>query len=451
MEWRDSIVHPTAFRNAVQQDVVEFVEAVLASARKVELEAVDPVRFIGFNAAVDLESPFITQVERLFGFVEETRMQCLRCGAVGSVLAVQRTLRVSAPFVMTVKQGRVFKVSGLCRAYGQLDGDPVWKLCGVGGCSGANRRHRRQCRVASLPNVLLIQVKRFRRDGTKSHVRVSPDLVLHLGGHEEGLELSGVVYHSGATLRIGHYVAVNVDANGRFWLYDDGEAVPLDVSVEEYRTHEVYLLVYTRVRGFWRYGSAVEGEAVVEEADGGLADGDQDLESVASCVDGVERGFAEEVGLESPPVRSPPCKKSRGAADVDMPDVPSVEGFPGQSGDQVVGCAEGDVGMLGSAVGGQPSRSLRRTMSCSWSHETLASRISVDVGKSADAMQKVVEELAEEVAAVSLAAGRSASSTCVALEGKKGVVVAWLWLCFSRFNAQTCKNLKVGARMHIEE
>ena len=148
-----------------------------------------------------------------------------------------------------------------------------------------------------------------------------------------------------------------------------------------------------------------------------------------SCADGVEAGFAEEVGLESPPVRSPPCKKPRGVADVDMPDVPAVEDFPGQSGGKVVGCAEGDVGMLGSTVGGQPSRSLRRTMSSSWSHEMLACRISVDAGKSADAMQKVVEELAEEVAAVSLTAGRSASSTCMALEGKKGVVVSWLWLC----------------------
>ena len=148
-------------------------------------------------------------------------MECFQCGAVGSVLAMQTMLRVSAPFVMIVKQGRVFKVSDLCRAYGVLDGAPVRKLCGSDVCCGVNRRHRRQHRVALLPNVLLIQVKRFRRDGTKSHARVSPELVLQLGGYEERLELSGVVYHLGNSLRGGHYVAVNVDEEGRFWLYND--------------------------------------------------------------------------------------------------------------------------------------------------------------------------------------------------------------------------------------
>ena len=34
--------------------------------------------------------------------------------------------------------------------------------------------------------------------------------------------------------------------------------------------------------------------------------------------------------IASPPIRSPPCKRSRGDADVDMPPVPSAEAFPGQ-------------------------------------------------------------------------------------------------------------------------
>jgi ubiquitin C-terminal hydrolase len=433
MEWRNSAVHPIAFNNASQQDAVEFVEAVLAKARDVELEAVNPVRFSGYNEAVDLESPFITQVERIFGFVEETRMQCVQCDAVGSRLAVQRMLRLSAPFVKTVKGGRVYTVSDLCRAYGVLDENPVPKSCGSDACSGASRRHRRQCRLASLPNVLLIQVKRFRRDGSKSHVRVSPDLALNLGGHGEGLALSGVVYHMGRNLRSGHYVAVNVDAEGRFWLYNDDRVLPLDESVEEYRTHEVYMLVYTRVGGFWRYGPEAVMEVAIGGSDGEAPGVDEDAASSASVAGRDSDGYAEVVGLESPPVRSPPCKRSRGSIDVDMPDVPSVETFPGQGADRLVGNAGGDVGMMGQEVGGQGRRSLRRTMSCVWGHDALAGRIPVDAGGSAAVMQKVVEELAEEVAAVSLAGGRSTSSSCGAVVGHGGIVVSRLWLGSSFF------------------
>ena len=74
------------------------------------------------------------------------------------------------------------------------------------------------------------------------------------------------MYHQGATLRSGHYVVVNVDAEGRFWLYDDRRASLLDAPVDEFRMHEVYVLVYTRVNGFWRYGPAIVDEAVAGEA-----------------------------------------------------------------------------------------------------------------------------------------------------------------------------------------
>ena len=387
-------------------------------------------------------------------------MRCYQCGAISSALAIQNVLRVAAPFVQKkVNAGRVHKVSELVRAYGLVDGIPVRKMCGSRICGGTDQQHRTQYHVASVPNVLLIQVQRFRH-GRKSHVRVSPDLALQIVGFEEGLELSGVVYHLGDTLLSGHYVAVNVDDEGRFWKYDDANVVPLELPVEEFQLHEVYMLVYTRKRGFWRYGPEAPREAAVEGSDA--------EPSVASVEgpDAVE--YAEEVRLESPPARSPPKKKSRGAAEEVMPDVPSVEDFPGQGADSVVGRAGGDqsrrslrrtssciwdhkalaaripvhvgqsaaavqkaVALLGEDVGGQSARSLRRTTSFVVGDEALAARIPAHVGQSGAAMQKAEEELAEEMAALSLAADRSISLPCGALVGQESVVVSRLWLVFT--------------------
>jgi len=266
-------------------------------------------------------------------------------------------------------------------------------------------------------------------------------LALHVVGFEEGFQLSGVVYHRGDELTIGHYVAVNVDEEGRFWLYNDMDVDPLEVPVEEFRLHEVYLLVYTRVRGFWWYGPEAPVEVAVGGSDGELASVDEDAASSASVAGRVADGYAEEVGLESPPVRSPPWKKSRGIVDVAMPDAPPVETFPGQGADPVLGNAGGDVGpTVGKDVGGQLRRSLRRTMSCVFGYDALAARIPAEAGSSAAVMQKVVEELAEEVAAVSLVGGRSASSSQGVVVGHDGVAVSVLWLGFAFFKV-ACESL----------
>ena len=78
-------------------------------------------------------------------------------------------------------------------------------------------------------------------------------------------------------------------------------------------------------------------------------------------------------------------------------------------------------------MSGQRRRSLHRTASSVFGEEVLGRRIPVGVDESADVIQKAVEELAEEVAAVSLAAGRSTSSSCAVLVGNGGGEVFWLW------------------------
>jgi hypothetical protein len=75
-----------------QQDVFEFFEQWLEAARSWELDA---GRW-GVWGGVELSRPQATHVDRLFGFVEETRRRCTHCqGPVQAWYSSQRVLRVS--------------------------------------------------------------------------------------------------------------------------------------------------------------------------------------------------------------------------------------------------------------------------------------------------------------------------------------------------------------------
>jgi len=265
-----------------------------------------------------------------------------------------------------------------------------------------------QDRVRSVPNILLIQIKRF-SGSRKSHVQVVPDLVLQLDGlEEERLELSGVVYHRGELLREGHYVAASLGADDRFWFYDDAKIVsPLGASVEEFGCSEVYMLVYTRKRGSWRYGPAVPVEAAVEESDGELSEISVEPGSLAST-QSIGDVNAEELGShgpQSPPARSPPCKRSRLAADEELPPVPGVEAFPGQGA--VSGHSGHAVAVSGDSSS-KPMRSLQRQGSVVFGHGLLVERMARGSG-----LQAIVEELAGELAAVHLTGNSNSSATSV--------------------------------------
>ena len=61
------------------------------------------------------------------------------------------------------------------------------------------------------------------------------------------MELIGVVYHNGATLRSGHYTCLCRGPGGRFWYYNDD--YPVQKRGEEaahIKPREVYMVVYAK-------------------------------------------------------------------------------------------------------------------------------------------------------------------------------------------------------------
>ena len=80
------------FAGARQHDVFEFFEQFLDKARRFEINA----NRSGIWGSVQVDSPQATHVERLFGFVRETRRQCTACrGIVRSWFSSERVLRVT--------------------------------------------------------------------------------------------------------------------------------------------------------------------------------------------------------------------------------------------------------------------------------------------------------------------------------------------------------------------
>ena len=103
-----------------QQDACEFLERLLGSVRTSELDAARS----GDWAGVQLDVPAATQVDRVFGFVQETRWRCTICesGAVDARYAAENVLRargcdddrraVSRVLQATAAQCQVWRVRG---------------------------------------------------------------------------------------------------------------------------------------------------------------------------------------------------------------------------------------------------------------------------------------------------------------------------------------------------
>ena len=66
------------FHGHEQQDAAEFLRLLLAHMRTVELQAGRSTQWHGVCSKDEAQ---VTHVDRLFGFVEETRLQCKRCKA----------------------------------------------------------------------------------------------------------------------------------------------------------------------------------------------------------------------------------------------------------------------------------------------------------------------------------------------------------------------------------
>ena len=247
------------FEGTLQHDVFEFLEHFLERARSAEIAS---GRY-GLWGAVQLTWPAATHVERIFGFVRETRRRCLRCrGAVRAWFSSERVLRVLPREV----PGGPLTVAEM---YFDSCARVEEKLFCEGSC-GESTPHECQSRVLTAPNVLVVQVRRG--EGVRHSVGVEEQL--EVPGFPE-MALVGVVYHSGRTTASGHYTCLCRGPGGRFWFYDDGKPVcRMDKEVAHIKPKEVYMLVYCRKDGSatWQRG-ADESRAVDLNVGGGSGGG----------------------------------------------------------------------------------------------------------------------------------------------------------------------------------
>ena len=134
-------------------------------------------------------------------------------------------------------------------------------------------KHESQSRLFSVPNVLVVQIVRSGEERPEVAVEEqfeAPGL--------PGMDLAGVVYHNGATFKSGHYTCVCRGPGGRFWFYDDGQAVVrMEKDVGHVKPRAVYMVVYCRKGGgaVWQEQAGVEADVVdVDVDDSGRAGGD---------------------------------------------------------------------------------------------------------------------------------------------------------------------------------
>ena len=202
------------------------------------------------STGVELSRPQATHVDRLFGFVEETRRRCTHCqGPVQAWYSSQRVLRVS-PFASRGGPCTVTEMY-LAGCAGQEEGLR---------CPQCQRQMMTQRRMHSAANVLVVQVRHL--PGV-SRVPVAAEEQLELPGLP-AMELVGVVYHNGATFDSGHYTCLCRGPGGRFWFYDDDKpAVRVTDEVAHLKTRQVYMLVYCRQDGSASWSAASSGEGLV--------------------------------------------------------------------------------------------------------------------------------------------------------------------------------------------
>ena len=218
-----------------QHDAVEFLDRLLAQVRQVECSAGRH----GQWEHVQVPLQVATHGDRLFRSVREVRRRCTACvdGEVRSWFSAESVW----PLVPECVEGGAVTVSEMylksCEA--QMD-ELHCPACGV------TTNHVSQARMLTMPNVLLLQV---RREPGAVRVPVDVEERLELPGLP-AMELAGVVYHYGATPQTGHYTCVCRGPGGRYWFYDDSRAVVLmQTEVSRVKPREVYLLAYCRVDG----------------------------------------------------------------------------------------------------------------------------------------------------------------------------------------------------------
>ena len=228
------------FGDGGQHDAGEFLDYFLAKACDVEVGA---GRCASWCPGQMQGQGVATHVHRICWMVRETRRRCRACGLCKASFEACPMWDLE---VLAARGGADTISEMYLRSCGPSSTEP--QHCER--CAG-NHEHTEQNRVTQCPNVLIFRVKRVMVGGQAGQLarrEVAVDEDIQLPGFPRML-LAGVVYHSGATARGGHYTAVCRDSNGRFWSYDDRIVRAVSVEVARFKPTQVHTVVYVRADG----------------------------------------------------------------------------------------------------------------------------------------------------------------------------------------------------------
>ena len=349
--WRAS-VHEKYREEGRQCDASEFLLDMLVRLREQERSA---HRCSWWNHGLVDGSADCTHVDRLFGAVAERRSRCTVCHMVRAKYTHQTSVELDA----APDDGIPMTVSELFLkefAPERQDGEPF--RCPRCEC---NRVHVQQRRIVHAPNVLVVQIKRLHvdpaqaLDGVLARHRVSVEEALSLRGLPR-MVLAGVVYHSGRTAEVGHYVSAVRGLGGRYWMCDDRNVRIVQQDISVVKPSEVNTLVYVREDGqasfvgggIEGYGPGVGGGVIHVDGDGD----DMNGEGAVPCEN--DNGIGDANG-----VRAGAGEVGGSAVGRDVGKRKNGDATDGDAGHGVAGAKADLVG--NSAL--TPSRRLRRKSS----------------------------------------------------------------------------------------
>ena len=150
----------------------------------------------------------MTHVDRIFGFLVEERRQCKSCKCLGRSFRRDLVYEVTAPEAA----GEMLVTDMYLRSCVPQD---ATRVCASGVCKGEQATHEVQKRLSSLPNVLILSV---RRGGGGQHSAVAVEEQLSFPGLG-ALVLAAVVFALGASGARLRYACACRAPDGDFWFF----------------------------------------------------------------------------------------------------------------------------------------------------------------------------------------------------------------------------------------
>ena len=222
------------FGDALHHEPFAFCGAVLEAMRRTENLAGRCAVWPGVGVVGEV---FATHVDRLFAFVEERCLRCKACGA-GRVQYERRTqLHLPAPRDHACNRSLYDAYLEYCAPNGGVTASCP-RCC-------TEQPHVAQRRLATMPGVLLVQVRRASVAGALARYPFCVDDQTSLPDLGP-MSLAAIVFHFGRGRETGHYTCACRGPDGGFWYFDDAREPVAVRSVLGFFEKNVDAVVYTK-------------------------------------------------------------------------------------------------------------------------------------------------------------------------------------------------------------